>query len=58
MINKKKPFHMQDGYKDEIFYIKISEPGLKKTKTELGNLKMDERQVNRRTDKGIGRQRD
>lgn len=37
---------MQDGYKDEIFYIKISEPGLKKkqkTKTELGNLKIDER---------------
>lgn len=28
---------MQDSYKDEIFYIKISEPGLKnkKTKTEL-----------------------
>lgn len=46
MINKKKKtFHMQDGYKDEIFYIKISEPGLKnkKTKTELGNLKIDER---------------
>lgn len=36
---------MQDGYKDEIFYIKISEPGLKKKKpkTELGNLKIDER---------------
>lgn len=26
---------MQDGYKDEIFYIKISEPGLKK------NLKLN-----------------
>lgn len=49
---------MQLGYKDEIFYMKISEPGLKKTKTELGNLKIDERQVNRRTDKGIGSQRD
>lgn len=28
---------MQDGYKDEIFYIKISEPGLKKQKKQKLN---------------------
>lgn len=43
MINKKKNFHMQDGYKDEIFYIKISEKKKQQPKTELGNLKIDER---------------
>lgn len=34
---------MQDGYKDEIFYIKISEKKKQQPKTELGNLKIDER---------------
>lgn len=34
---------MQDGYKDEIFYIKISEPGLKNKKNKNWIGKFEDR---------------